>query len=152
MHHTRERSPTICVWKGPEKILKTVFKRYFTGRYQSPDSFPQCLKSIMTSYGQNVSYAGHLSFTEFQSPVLPRIWAEKKNFCMLIYLQTIQDFGKKCYGKIPVFLYVAFCWYRKLKFRALCANTCLTTFVIQKATDFSQFWSVTETHLTPQLY
>lgn len=60
---------------------------------------------------------------------------------MAVYVQTIQVSGEKCCGKISVFLYVAFCWLRKLKFRALCANTCLPTYVFQKTTDFSMFGS-----------
>lgn len=58
----------------------------------------------MTSYGQNVSYAGHLSFSELQNPVLAHIWTAKKDFCMVVFLQTIQDFGGKIYVKISVLL------------------------------------------------
>lgn len=49
----------------------------------------------MTSCEQNVPYAGHLSFSEFQNPVLACTWAAKKDFCMVVYLQTIQNFGEK---------------------------------------------------------
>jgi len=75
----REEPCNLCLERRGVN-LKNYLQRYFTGRCKSPDSFPQCLKSIMNSYRQNVSYAGHLSFSEFQSPVLTRIWAEKKDF------------------------------------------------------------------------
>lgn len=54
--------------------------------------------------------------------------------------------------KISVSLYVALCWYRRLKFGALYAKTYVPTIAIHKTADFPKLWSILETYLTPQLH